>query len=363
MSASRLAQLVERDRAHETVRMARRLSVVAEPQIGEQLRPLDFGDRSANELRPHSFDQMVGQGRLKRLLWRIVTAAKESGRPLDHMLLVGQSGTGKTTIAQIVAAELGRDVYMLKAPLGMDVFEELAQVASDGDVVIVDEIHMVVSGDRRGLTQAADPETFYHAMEDRRLMTSHGMVDFPAVTFIGATTDAGLLPEAFLGRFPLKPQLDPYTEQDMADLAARNARELGVEILPFAARVFAHAARGNPRQLNTYVRNATSLSAGAITGPDAIEVVKDLNSCTLDGLTMPMQAMLRCLLMSERKSAGEVVYRASVNTIATVLGFSRDTKHVSLFVEPWLIAKGYVQVSAQGRELTPVGVKRARQLT
>jgi Holliday junction DNA helicase RuvB len=354
--------LTQRNTVHETARMAR---AMMRPQIVEEvpvIAPLDFNARSANELRPSTFDQMVGQDRLKRLLRRIVEASKASGRPLDHMLLVGQSGTGKTTVAQIVAAELGRDVYMLKAPLEMGVFEQLAEVAKDGDVVIVDEIHMVVSGDRRGLTQAADPETFYHAMEDRRLMTPQGMVDFPALTFIGATTDAGLLPEAFLGRFPLKPHLDPYTEQDMATLASRNAAELGVEILPYAAKIFAHASRGNPRQLNTYIRNATSLSAGAITGPDAIEVVVDLNSCTLDGLTQPMQGMLRCLLMSERKSAGEIVYRASVNTIATVLGFSRDTKHVSLFVEPWLITKGYVQVAAQGRELTPAGVARARKL-
>lgn len=342
--------------------MAGRMHVAQVVEQGPTIKPMDFSDRSANELRPHTFDQMVGQDRLKRLLKRIVDAAKTSGRPLDHMLLVGQSGTGKTTVAQIVAAELGRKVFQVKAPVAMDIFEQLAEVADAGDVVIVDELHLQVTGDRRGITQAVDPEQFFTAMEDRRLMTSYGMLDFPAVTFIGATTDAGLLPEAFLGRFPLKPQLDPYTEQDMATLAVRNASELGVEILPYAAKIFAHAARGNPRQLNTYIRNAVSLSAGAITGPDAIEVVRDLNSCTLDGLTQPMQGMLRCLLMSERKSAGEIVYRASVNTIATVLGFSRDTKHVSLFVEPWLIAKGYVQVGAQGRELTPAGVSRARKL-
>jgi Holliday junction DNA helicase RuvB len=362
-----LTCLVERDAIRDTARMASRLGrtaqqTEAQAEVKDKLKPLDFNARSANELRPSTFDQMVGQERLKRLLRRIVDACKASGRPMDHMLLVGQSGTGKTTIAQIVAAELGRDVYMLKAPLEIGVFEELAEVAKDGDVVIVDEIHMVVSGDRRGLTQAADPETFYHVMEDHRLMTPRGMVDFPSLTFIGATTDAGLLPEAFLGRFPLKPQLDPYTEADMTKLAIRNAAELKVSIVPLAAQVFARACRMNPRQLNTYVRNATSLSIGAITQADAEEVVTDLNSCTLDGLTMSMQRMLKCLLMSERKSAGEVVYRASVNTIATVIGFSRDTKHVSLFVEPWLLTKGYVQVGSSGRELTPAGVKRAREL-
>lgn len=354
----RVALHAERARAHETARLARQLHAVPV----QELRPLDFDARSANELRPCTFDQMVGQDRLKRLLRRIVDAAKGSGRPLDHMLLVGASGTGKTTLGQIVAAEVGRDVYQLKAPVAGDVLEQLAEVAQDGDVVVIDEIHLQCSGDRRGLTQAADPESFYHVMEDRRLMTARGVLDFPQLTFIGCTTDAGLLPEAFLGRFPLKPVLDPYTEADMTTLALRNADALGVQLERQAARIFARACRLNPRQLNIYVRNATALSAGVIGGESAIEVVRDLNSCSLDGLTQPMQAMLRVLLMSERESAGKTVWRASVNTIATSLGFSRDTKHVALYVEPWLLQKGLVAVSPQGRELTPKGVERARKL-
>lgn len=360
----RLALYAERQRASDTLRLARTAGreAAAPVAVSEELRPLDFSARSANELRPSTFDQMVGQDRLKRLLLRLVDTAKASGRPLDHMLLIGASGTGKTTLGQIVAAEVGSDVYQLKAPVATDVLEQLAEVACDGDVVVIDEIHMQVSGDRRGLTQAADPEAFYHAMEDHRLMTARGVIDFPRLTFIGCTTDAGLLPEAFLGRFPLKPVLDPYTEDDMATLAVRNAEALGVHLERHAARIFAHACRLNPRQLNTYIRNAAALNTGTIGGEGAIEVVRDLNSCTLDGLTMPMQGMLRCLLMSERESAGKTVWRASVNTIATSLGFSRDTKHVALFVEPWLLQKGLVAVSPQGRELTPAGVERARRL-
>lgn len=332
------------------------------PGQGTDLKPIDFAGRSANELRPSTFDTLVGQDKIKGLMRRIVVGAQESGRPLDHMLFVGGSGTGKTTLAQVVAHESGRRVFQLKAPVALDVFEQMADTCVDGDVVIVDEIHLQVSGDRRGVTQACDPETFFTVMEDRRLMTARGMRAFPAVTFIGCTTDAGLLPEAFINRFPLRPHLADYSEADMRQLADANATAVGMIATKGACAMFARSCRANPRQLNTYIRNARSLTATIIGGDVAREVIEDLNSTTLDGLTAPMQDMLKVLLRAERISKGERVYTASVNTIATALGLSRDTKNVALFVEPWLIRCGYVNVTPSGRALTPAGVRRARGL-
>lgn len=328
------------------------------------LTPLTFDDRSANALRPARFEHMVGQSRLKSLLARIVANVQASGRPLDHMLIVGASGTGKTTIAQVAAHELGRTVYQVKAPVTHAVLAELARVCCDGDVVIVDEIHQQVSGDRRGVNQAADPEDFYHIMEDRRLPTEGSMIAFPAVTFMGATTDSGLLPEAFLNRFPLQLTLDPYADEDMARLAVANAQALGLSIADAAALAIGRASRRNPRQVNSYVRNCAALGVASITRDVAVEVICDLNGTTLDGLTMDMQAMLRCLLRSRRENRkGDVTYQASVNTIATALGHSRDTKAVSLFVEPFLIAEGYVNVTHGGRQLTERGIARAQELS
>lgn len=328
------------------------------------LHPLDFAARSANELRPETFEAMVGQERLKVLLARIVANTLASGAPLDHMLLVGSAGTGKTTFAQVIAHELGRDVYQLKAPVAQDVFEELARVCSDGDVVIVDEIHMQVSGDRRGVTQAADPETFFTVMEDQRLMSPSGMIEFPQVTFIGCTTDAGLLPEPFLARFPLAPQLDPYTDSDMLKLAVANALSLELRVTVEACAIFAKASRDIPRQVNTYVRNARALAAGAQTNEAlAIEIVEELNSTTLDGLTRDMQNMLKFLLRSRRESKdGTVSYQAGLNSIATACGKSRDSKAIALYVEPYLIERGYVGVTHGGRQLTDAGIERAREL-
>lgn len=326
------------------------------------LEPVDFS-RAGDPLRPLTLAQMVGQQRLKAILGRIVTVARETHRPLDHMLLVGSAGTGKTTLAQIMAYETGMRVFMLKAPVTFDVFLELADIALDGDVVLIDEIHMQVSGDRRGITQAADPETFYHVMEDRRLVTLSGVIDFPRVTIIGATTDAGLLPEPFLDRFPLKPQLDDYTEGEMTELASRNAVALMVTAAPEACRIFARASRGVPRQINTYVKNALSLAASVIDEALAVEIVVELNSTTLDGLTRDMQHMLRFLLRARHETQdGRVTYKAGLASISTALGKSRDQKAVALYVEPYLMRLGLIAVTSGGRELTPAGIKRAEEL-
>lgn len=350
----------------ELLKLRARAQAKQEQEPAVELKPLTFDARSANELRPATFDQMVGQARLKTLMRRIVANVQTSGRPLDHIMIAGQSGTGKTTIAQVTAHELGRTVYQVKAPVTHAVLAELGRVCEDGDVVIVDEIHQQVSGDRRGISQAADPEDFYHIMEDRRLPTSGGMVPFPAVTFVGATTDEGLLPEAFINRFPLKLTLDPYTWDDMQKLCVANAHALGMQLTDVAAIRLGRASRRNPRQLNTFVRNALSIGGNAtLDGNLADEVIYDLNGCTWDGLTIDMQKMLMTLLRSRRVSQGGkvVVYQASVNTIATALGHSRDTKAVSLFVEPYLIAEGLVLVTHGGRQLTDAGIARAKELS
>lgn len=327
------------------------------------LKPLTFEQRSGNELRPARFADMIGQDRLRKLMARVVRHARETGCPLDHLMLSGQAGTGKTTFGQVVAHETGRTVYQVKAPVTHGVLLAIQRTCADGDVVIVDEIHQQVSGDRRGVTQAADPEDFYHVMEDRRLPTEGGMLPFPAVTFIGCTTDEGLLPEAFLRRFPLKLTLDPYTPSQMAQLATVSAAQLGVSINIPAASMLGLASRRNPSVLNTYLRNAASLGYRAIDTNVAREVIVELNGNTLDGLTPDMQRMLRFLLTNPKRYAGgRVSYQASVNTIATALGRSRDTKAVSLYVEPFLISEGFVTVQHGGRTLTELGIERARQL-
>jgi Holliday junction DNA helicase RuvB len=322
------------------------------------------GRESANVLRPHLLADVVGQTRIKPLLRRLIDSAKDSGRQLDHMLFVGASGTGKTTMATVMANEIGSAVYALKAPVDTLMLMALRAAAVDGDVIFVDEIHLQVSGDRRGLTQACDPESFYALLEDGILATPAGLLSFPRVTWIGATTDVGLLPEAMTNRFPIQPKLAPYTVADMAEIATRNAAALDLECEPGVFQLFAGAARGNPRQLNNYMRAARQLSGRLAVSRDlAREVVEDLCSTTLDGLTDSMQVVLRFLLQRcSRVVQGETVYSASVNTLATAAGHGRDTKAIALLVEPYLLQSGLLEVRPSGRTLTTAGVKRAREL-
>lgn len=328
------------------------------------LKPIN-GDESSNELRPRLLDDMVGQAQLKPLLRRLLDTARETGRGMGHMLFVGASGTGKTTIATVMGNEIGTNVYSLKPPVDTATLMALADVAQDGDVVFIDEIHMQVSGDRRGLTQACDPEAFYLLLEDGILATPTGPRTFPAVTWIGSTTDVGLLPEPLSNRFPLQPRLADYTAEDLTEIAQRSADHLGVVLAPGAARLLAGASRGVPRQINNYLRAAVGLLGHdrAVSVELAREVVEDLSSTTLDGLTSSMQTVLRFLVTNcRRESKGEITYSASVNTLATAAGHGRDTKAISLLVEPYLLQRGLLEVRPSGRTLTTAGVERARRL-
>lgn len=322
-------------------------------------------DRTANPLRPYSFDTMIGQARAVRLLRRLVAASKSNGRPLDHMLLVGPSGLGKSTVANVVANEMGVEVYQVEAPVSHDMLLELRTRMATGDVLFIDEVHQQALRERRGRTGSTQPEVLFNVMEDRRLVSGMGVLDFPAITVIGATTDEGALPDPFVNRFPLRPVLEPYSEDDLTTIARLNGVALGVAVETDACRMFACASRGVPRQINNYVRNAATLvEAGEAVTPElAEEVLSDLNRVTGDGLTLDMQRMLTFLYTRCRRPIrDEVRYQASVNTIATAIGKSRDTKVVALRVEPYLIEQGYVQVAHGGRMLTPRGVSRARQL-
>jgi holliday junction DNA helicase RuvB len=317
-----------------------------------KLQPLDFSQRSACEFRPSSFRELVGQERLKALLARIVANAEECGRPLDHMLLLGSSGLGKTTLAQVIAQEIGRPCFQLKAPVAIEHLKELARVAADGDIVIVDEIHEQAKG---------EPEALYHALEDQVIVSRRGVLPFPALTFIGCTTDAGRLPEAFLGRFPLALQLDPYTDADMLRIVKLNARKLGVVISAEAAQVFAWASRANPRVAGGYVKNARALAAGEITQELAVEVVELVCQTSLDGLTRAQQTVLTALLDAERVTGkGESVYKASVASLATAC--ECDVASVVRHVEPYLIRRGLVTIAPGGRALTAAGVERAQEV-
>jgi Holliday junction DNA helicase RuvB len=334
--------------------------------VAEAPAPVNHDDRTRNPLRPARLDDMIGQARLRTMLHRIIGASHMSGRPMSHTLLVGASGTGKSTIANIIANELGVSVYQMEAPVSHDTLLALREVMRDRDILFIDEVHQQAIAERRGKSSATQPEVLFNVMEDRTLVSGSGVLPFPAVTVIAATTDEGALPDAFVNRFPLRPVIETYTEDDLMMMAYGNAHALNLRIDLDAATAFAIACRGIPRILNNYIKNAADLSlSGDIDAALADEVVADLNGTTPDGLTTDMQNALKFIYLNgrqENRATNEVTFKASVASIATGIGKSRDQKAVQLRVEPFLIQRGFLQVGHGGRRLTDRGIHRAQQL-
>jgi holliday junction DNA helicase RuvB len=321
-------------------------------------------ERSRNPLRPERLEDIVGQATAKRLMKNACDAAYIREQPLDHTLLIGPAGTGKSTFSHAIANDLGVDVFELEAPVSQDTLLELRETMRGGDVLKIEEIHQQAIMERRGRESSTQPEVLYQLMEDRTIATVNGVLPFPLITVIGTTTDEGRLPDSFVARFPLKPRLVAYTVDEMEQIVRMNARALELTIDPAAVHVFARASRAVPREVNNLMRHGAILGAvdGNVSHQDAHEVL-EMCALTTDGLNADMQAMLTQLYTKGRRVVrGEVVYQASINTIATLIGKSRDTKAVQLRVEPYLVEQGYVQVLHGGRALTDAGVVRAQEL-
>lgn len=336
-----------------------------EPTDEDRPKPLTFEERTRNPLRPAFLIDIIGQRATRRHIGRMIDNSKARGEALPHVLLVGPAGTGKTTFANCIANELGAaQVFQLQAPISFDTLVQLQEHAREGDVVFIDEIHQQAVQERRGTSTMLKPEVLFGVLEDRTLTTPRGVLPFPHVTFIGATTDEGMLPDPFVDRFTIRPHLEPYSEAELGAIALDNAKKLGRSLDIDAAEVFAKASRGVPRQINNYVKQAAMLTlASNIDLAIAQEVVHDLNHTTDDGLTADMQKVLRFLLLrGKRVVQGETIYSASLSSIATAIGKSRDSKAVQLRIEPYLIELGFLQVGHGGRRLTDAGIARAQRL-
>lgn len=356
-----MRQHLRRQESEVDARWAQVISTVT----GPELTPVDLDDRSGNPLRPTALEDVIGQTKVKRLLRRMIDAALDRGTPLDHVLLTGPAGTGKTTLASLIAHELGSDCYQVEAPISQETLLALREQAHDSDVLFIDEIHMQAAQDRRGRSTHMSPETLYHVLEDRRIVTPEGVLTFPAITVVGATTDIGLIPPPLRRRFPIQPRLEHYSEADLVAIATMNADRLDLELEGDSAVIFARASGGFPWQVNSFMRNAAALTTDTVSEDLAREVIQDLNGHTLDGLTRDQQRMMLFLLINGRRQnrrTGEVIYQSSVSTLATGIGMARDVKAIQLYVEPPLIERGLVQVAPSGRVLTDKGIQRAHEL-
>jgi holliday junction DNA helicase RuvB len=305
-------------------------------------------DELDTSLRPRRLDEFVGQEALKEQLAVSVQAASARGEALDHVLLAGPPGLGKTSLAQIVAAELGVPFVQTAGPA----LERKADIASfltalePRAVFFVDEIHR--------LPRAVE-ETFYPAMEDRQLPITVGAgagarvvtLDLPPFTLVGATTRAGLLTTPLRDRFGIQHRLDHYAPAELARIVTRSAAKLGVVIESAGARAIAERSRGTPRVANrllTRVRDYAQVHGGGAIDAALAGSALDLLEVDHEGLDRLDREILETICT--RFSGGPV----GLSTLSVAVQEEPDT--IEDVYEPYLLQRGFLQRTPRGRVAT-----------
>jgi len=302
-------------------------------------------DRS---LRPRRLEDFVGQEAVKDQLTVSIAAACSRGEALDHVLLAGPPGLGKTSLAQIVAAELDVPFVQTAGPA----LERKGDVASfltalePRAVFFVDEIHR--------LPRALE-ETFYPAMEDGQLPITVGQgagarivtLDLPPFTLVGATTRTGLLTAPLRDRFGIQHRLEHYDSEDLARIVRRSARLLGVEVQEGGALAIAQRSRGTPRVANRLlkrVRDYAEVRHSGIVSAEIAASALDLLEVDDEGLDRLDREILRSICV--KFSGGPV----GLSTLAVAVGEEQDT--IEDVYEPYLLQRGLIERTPRGRAAT-----------
>jgi Holliday junction DNA helicase RuvB len=317
------------------------------------LSPRARADDIDAALRPKSLDEFIGQQALKSNLGVFIAAARGRGEPLDHVLLAGPPGLGKTTLAQIIARELGVGFRATSGPVIAKAGDLAALLTNlePHDVLFIDEIHRL---------QPVVEEILYPAMEDRVLdiMIGEGpsarsvRIDLPAFTLVGATTRAGLLTTPLRDRFGIPLRLQFYTPAELEQVVARAARLLALDLTADGAREIATRARGTPRIAGRLLRRVRDFAHAA--GQDSVDARaadRALGLLEVDSLGLDSMDRRYLTMIADIYRGGPV----GIETLAAGLSEARDT--LEEVVEPFLIQSGLVARTARGRMLNPLAWK------
>jgi len=304
-----------------------------------------------SSLRPASLSEFVGQERVKEQLEIALDAAKGRGEALDHVLLAGPPGLGKTSLAQIVRRELDVSIRQVAGP-ALERKGDIAAILTalePRSVLFVDEIHR--------LNRAVE-EILYPALEDFRLDIVVGQgpaartltLDLPPFTLVGATTRTGLLTTPLRDRFGLTFRLDLYTPRELAAIVRRSARILGVDVADPAAELISARSRGTPRVANRILRRVRDVAEVRHEGVVTTEVAEEaLALLEVDGAGLERfdRDLLRALV--EKFGGGPV----GLSTLAVALGEEPET--IEDVYEPYLLQLGFLQRTPRGRVVTDLG--------
>jgi holliday junction DNA helicase RuvB len=306
-------------------------------------------DEVESGLRPRSLAEFIGQSAPLAQLRIGLEAARGRGEPVDHILFSGFPGLGKTSLAHIVARELGATLHSTTGP-ALERARDLAGILTQlrtGDCLFIDEVHRI---------PAAVEEYLYPAMEDFRvdLVVDQGpnsrtvKLRLARFTLLGATTREGLLSSPFRGRFGMLIRLEPYSADELVEIVVRSARLLEVELAPGAAREIAVRARGTPRVANRYLRRIRDFAQ--VRGARLVDVAVVREA--FDGLRVDgrgLEEIDRTILGTLARAGGPV----GLKTLAASVGEQEDA--IEILHEPFLIREGLIDRTPRGRVLTTAG--------
>jgi holliday junction DNA helicase RuvB len=305
-------------------------------------------DATEGSLRPQRLREFIGQQQARSNLSVFIEAARVRREPLDHVLFVGPPGLGKTTLAQIVARELGVNFRATSGPVIAKAGDLAALLTNleERDVLFIDEIHRL---------NPAVEEILYPAMEDFQLDLIIGegpaarsvKIDLAPFTLIGATTRAGLLTNPLRDRFGIPVRLNFYSERELEEIVDRGARVLGIGMTADGANEIARRARGTPRIAGRLLRRVRdfALVAGA-TAIDRVAADRALVELEVDAAGLDAMDRRYLITIAENYGGGPV----GIETIAAALSEPRDA--IEEIIEPFLIQRGFLQRTPRGRLLT-----------